>query len=250
MDWSLIGCWRSHVTYAPDEADLRSPLVTDTAVGAAWRCLRCGTFVVGEPHGSGPATDAPIVRRGRELRDAVVLRVLAVERTLRGLILGGAAYAVWTFRNEKHDIRSAFEANLPLLNPIADRLGWQLSDSVLIRDARHLLTISEHTLLLIALALTAYAAVELLEGVGLWLLKRWGEYFAVVATASFIPFEVYELAHRFTALKVVALVLNVAVVVYIIAAKRLFGVRGGAAAHAEERRSAAILELHQAADAR
>ena len=46
MDWSLFGCARKgHVTYAPDEPDLRDRLTAPTAGGTAWRCLRCGTFV-------------------------------------------------------------------------------------------------------------------------------------------------------------------------------------------------------------
>ena len=41
MDWSLFGCARKgHVTYEPDEPDLRDRLMTPTAGGTAWRCLR------------------------------------------------------------------------------------------------------------------------------------------------------------------------------------------------------------------
>ena len=62
MDWSLLGCARTgHVTYAPDEPDLRDRLMAPTAGGTAWRCLRCGAFVTGGPHGSGPAAAAPLV---------------------------------------------------------------------------------------------------------------------------------------------------------------------------------------------
>src|SRR6476659_7797204 len=81
VDWSLRGCARhGHATYAPDEPDLRARLRADTAAGEAWRCLRCASFVVGPPRGSGPADGAPIVLRDRALRDAVVLRLFAVER--------------------------------------------------------------------------------------------------------------------------------------------------------------------------
>src|SRR5258705_6688329 len=42
VDWSLFGCARKgHVTYAPDEPELRDRLVAPTAGGTAWRCLRC-----------------------------------------------------------------------------------------------------------------------------------------------------------------------------------------------------------------
>ena len=52
----------------------------------------------------------------------------------------------------------------------------------------------------------------------------------MLVTASLLPVEVYELVHRVTPFKVVAFIVNVAVVVYLLYAKRLFGVRGGAAA--------------------
>ena len=72
MDWSLLGCgWSGHVTYAPAEPELRARLSVPTADGLAWRCLRCGTFVAGEPAGSGPAAAAPEPRRDKDLRGAI-----------------------------------------------------------------------------------------------------------------------------------------------------------------------------------
>lgn len=250
MDWNLLGCARRHLTYAPDEPEFRDRLLLHTPAGEAWRCLRCGTYVLGAAMGNGPADDAPVPRRGRELRDAIVLRLLGLERALRAVVILGAAYAVWTFRNEKSHLQHAFDQNLPLLRPIADRLGWQLSDSSVVHEVRHLLTISQTTLLLIALVLVVYAAVEAVECAGLMSLRRWGEYFAVVATSAFIPFEVYELIDEQTWLRVIALVFNIAVVVYIVVAKRLFGARGGLRAYEEERASARIMDLAETSETR
>ena len=53
--------------------------------------------------------------------------------------------------------------------------------------------------------------------------------------ASLLPVEIYELAHRLSPLKVLAFVINVAVVAYLLYAKRLFGIRGGARAEEEIR---------------
>jgi len=61
-----------------------------------------------------------------------------------------------------------------------------------------------------------YATLFLVEGIGLWLQRRWAEYLTVVATASFIPFEIYEVARRVTATRIVALVVNLAILVYLI----------------------------------
>jgi uncharacterized membrane protein (DUF2068 family) len=61
-----------------------------------------------------------------------------------------------------------------------------------------------------------YAATFAVEGVGLVRRKRWAEWLTVVVTASFIPLEIYELVSHFGAGKVAALVLNVAIVAYLV----------------------------------
>jgi uncharacterized membrane protein (DUF2068 family) len=62
----------------------------------------------------------------------------------------------------------------------------------------------------------AYGVLEVVEGYGLWMRHRWAEWLTVVATSLlFIP-EVWELANRFSVLKVLALVVNAVVVGYLI----------------------------------
>ncbi len=61
-----------------------------------------------------------------------------------------------------------------------------------------------------------YALMYLVEGTGLLLRKRWGEYFTVLATGFFIPLEVYEVIRRVTALRLGILIINVAIVIYLI----------------------------------
>lgn len=61
-----------------------------------------------------------------------------------------------------------------------------------------------------------YSALLLTEGTGLMLRKHWAEYFTIIATSSFIPLEVYELVRRATFTRGVVLLLNVAVVVYLV----------------------------------
>jgi uncharacterized membrane protein (DUF2068 family) len=62
-----------------------------------------------------------------------------------------------------------------------------------------------------------YAGLFGTEGVGLWMGRRWAEYLTIVATGSFIPLEAVELARRVTAVRAGALILNLAVVIYLIA---------------------------------
>jgi uncharacterized membrane protein (DUF2068 family) len=75
-----------------------------------------------------------------------------------------------------------------------------------------------------ALALTAfgYAALMGTEGIGLYLRKPWARWFTIIATSSLIPVEVYEIVREVHLLRVVILVVNVAVVVYLYRRKEVF----------------------------
>jgi uncharacterized membrane protein (DUF2068 family) len=248
FDWNLRVCSRrGHITYAPDEPHLRERLHTATAVGEAWRCLRCGDFAVGEPHGSGPADRAPEVPRGKALRDLFILRFLAVERILRGVFIVLAAWAVWEFSNAQDAVQRFFERNLSAFDPIAVHYHYDLNHSPIVDSIRHVFTYQHSTLLLVAGALLGYALIEIVEGFGLWAAKRWAEYLTEVATAAFLPLEIYELTEKVSGLKIATLSLNILAVVYILLAKRLFGLRGGAAAFEAERRGASLLEVEEAA---
>jgi len=249
VDWSLFGCARKgHLTYAPDEPALRDRLITQTVGGTAWRCLRCGAFVTGEPHGTGPATAAPLVRRGRELRSELILRVFAVERFLRFLVIGAAAYGVWRFKYDRVGIQRAFNHDLPAIRNLYQDLGFDFSHSKLLPFIQHSFTYTSGWLTLVAIALAVYALVELAEAVGLWLARRWGEYLAMVATSAFLPLEIWELAAgHVTWLKVTAFVINLALVIYLVWTRRLFGVRGGKAAYEARLRSESLIEVEQAA---
>ena len=248
MDWSLRACGRKgHVTYAPDEAELFERLHVDTPAGEAWRCLRCADFVVGPPVSSGPADEAPIVLRDRALRDATVLRLLAVERGIRALVLLALAYGVLRFRGSQSNLRATFERALPAARPLQRALHINLTDSAYVERIQKVLSSKPHTLTLLFIALLAYGALEMLEAVGLFLLKRWGEYVAAVGTAIFLPLEVHELLNMVTVVRAGAFLINVAAVVYLVLTKRLFGVRGGRAAFEAERESASLLEIEGAA---
>ncbi|MFI9174587.1 hypothetical protein [Streptomyces lincolnensis] len=83
--------------------------------GTAWRCLRCGDFALGAPHGAGAADRAPLVPRGKGLRDVFVLRFLAVERAVRGVFIVLVALAVWRFGNSKDAVRRLFDEYLDVL---------------------------------------------------------------------------------------------------------------------------------------
>ena len=65
-----------------------------------------------------------------------------------------------------------------------------------------------------------YALLFTIEGVGLWRGRRWAEYLTVMATLSLVPLELFEVLRAVTPARVAALVVNLAVVAYLIGRMR------------------------------
>ena len=61
-----------------------------------------------------------------------------------------------------------------------------------------------------------YSALFLTEGIGLWLLKRWAEWLTVIITASLIPVEIYEIHRQLTPVRILLLLINVGVLVFLV----------------------------------
>jgi len=69
---------------------------------------------------------------------------------------------------------------------------------------------------LVSLVTFLYSALFLTEGIGLLLAKHWAEWLTIVVTASFLVPEIYELAKGFNGFKFILLLLNLAIVVYLL----------------------------------
>jgi uncharacterized membrane protein (DUF2068 family) len=154
---------------------------------------------------------------------------------------------VFKVRGSQGRLRAAFDRDLPLLRPFASQIGWNPDESRIVKSIEKAFSLSPATLSWIAAGLLAYAAIELVEAVGLWLGYRWGEYFAVVATSVFLPLEVYELTEKITALRLGALLVNVVAVLWLLWSKRLFGLNGGGRAYRAEHAEASLLTVERAA---
>lgn len=73
-----------------------------------------------------------------------------------------------------------------------------------------------HRLEAIAIGAFLFAALFLVEGVGLWVGKRWAQYLTVVATMVFLPYEIYQLSRLATATRAAVLLLNLGIVILLI----------------------------------
>jgi uncharacterized membrane protein (DUF2068 family) len=204
--------------------------------------LRCGTFVRGAPNAGGPAAQAPLVPRGKEIRSRMILKLFAVERFVRALIFGAASYFLWGFRSSHTSIERAFDRELPVLRDLFRQLGFNIDHSKLVGLLREALTLSSHSITLLALGATAYAAIEVVEAVGLWQARRWGEYFAMVATSLGLPLEIYDLTRKVTVTALVLLAVNLLLVLYLAITKRLFGIRGGKRAYEARLMEESVME--------
>jgi uncharacterized membrane protein (DUF2068 family) len=242
--WELLTCGvTGHELVGTDAAALRpeDALYAREERGLRWyRCLRCDSWLP-LPEPAEPTRAVPPDRReielplrGKALRDGVVLRLIAIDRAVHFFVLALLAVAVFLFASNEVRLRHVFYR---VANAVQGGSAGP-THSVgggLFRSLGHVVNLSSTTLYAVAAAAAAYALLEGTEAVGLWLQKRWAEYLTFVATIVFIPYEVYELARTISPFKVVALIINVLIALYLLFAKRLFGLRGGAAADQRER---------------
>jgi uncharacterized membrane protein (DUF2068 family) len=222
--------------------------------GVRWhRCLRCDSWLPVHPP-EPPDRERPPAReeidlplRGKPLRDKIVLRLIAVNRALHFLVLGLIGGLILFFASHRNDLRGPFYRVLADLQTGAssDRPG---ASHGLLHEIERAFSLRSETIKLVGAVFLVYAAVEGIEAVGLWYQRRWAEYLTFLVTASLLPLEFYELSLKFSALKVVTVIINLAVVAYLLYAKRLFGLRGGVKAeHAERERDVGWPALERSA---
>jgi uncharacterized membrane protein (DUF2068 family) len=135
------------------------------------------------------------------------LWLIAAFKLLKGFAL--LAVGIGALRLLHKDVASAAEHWINVFrvdphNHFIDLLLTKLS----ILDDRKLKQLSIGTFI--------YSAIFFTEGIGLALHKRWAEYFTIITTASFLPLEVYELAKGASYGKGLALLVNLAVVAYLV----------------------------------
>jgi uncharacterized membrane protein (DUF2068 family) len=238
--WELLVCGvHGHELVGLDVRELRPEdrLFVREYDGARWhRCLRCDSWLPLPPPEQPTRDRLPtpdqieLPLRGKPLRDKIVLRAIAIDRALHFVVLGLIALALFVFANHQADLHHRFYR---VLNDLQVATGGNPSSGHkhgLLHWLDELFTLKSSKLRLAALGIGAYALLEGVEAVGLWLQKRWAEYLTLVATTALLPLEVYELSRTVSPFKVIALIVNIAIVVYLLFAKRLFGIRGGAAA--------------------
>lgn len=135
-----------------------------------------------------------------------LLRIIAVFKFIKAALL--AATGIGALRLVKYDV---FEYATYLVGKYHLNPGNRFIAHVLARTT----DVTPKRLHELGIIAFIYSALFLAEGIGLWSLKRWGEWVTIVITSSLLPFEIYEVWHRFTLPKTAVLLINVAVVWYL-----------------------------------
>jgi uncharacterized membrane protein (DUF2068 family) len=175
--------------------------------------------------------DLDVPKRGGPLRDSIILKLIAIDRGVHAVVF--AAFAALLIYIDLHLGGLQHGAN-DLLNALKNALsntGQAASRDFISRALTSILRLNKNTIAVLAGTAIVYAVVESVEAVGLWLEKRWAEYLTAIATAGFLPFEIRALIDRVTVVRLVALILNLAILIWLLWRKKLFGLNGGYRPH-------------------
>jgi uncharacterized membrane protein (DUF2068 family) len=148
----------------------------------------------------------PAKNRSHSRGDGALLAI-AIFKFVKGAVVLALAFGALTFIHK--DVASEVEYWLDQLRIDPDNkfIGALLSKLQLVhpKELKELSALG-----------AAYAALFLTEGTGLLFRKRWAEWLTIIATSSLMPIEVYELVKEFTGVRLLALLINAAVVLYLI----------------------------------
>lgn len=139
--------------------------------------------------------------------DTKLLRLIAIFKLLKAALL--IAVGVGALRLVHTDITTLLEKWVARfgLNPGSRYVGHVFLEAA---------TLTPNRIRDLAVGSFIYAALFLTEGIGLWLVKRWAVWFSIIITGSLLPVEVHEIFRHPTLARVLVLVVNIAVVAFLL----------------------------------
>ena len=135
------------------------------------------------------------------------VRAVASLEALKGVLVVVAGFGLLSLVH--HDLQTVAESLVRLshLNPARHYPQVFIEAAANLNDSR---------LRLLAALAFLYACARFVEAYGLWRVRAWAEWFAIVSGGIYLPVEVFELLKHATILKGVVLLVNVAIVAYLI----------------------------------
>ena len=149
----------------------------------------------------------PARRSAAPQKSPKTLLLIALFKLFKGILL--VMVGIGTVKLLHHDTAETFNHWVSVLRVDPDnRFIHGLLSRLLSASPKQLKAMSAGTFV--------YAALLLTEGAGLLLRKRWAEYFTIITTAGLIPLEVYELVKHPSTAKIAVLIVNAAIVLYLV----------------------------------
>ncbi len=236
--WSSETWWcsmKGHVAPGATVAEIRPE---DAAVARPLgggqrlcRCMRCDLWIPYQAPEPDEITseqmpeELPEPKRGKALDERIVVRAISLERWLHVTFYANLAILL-----------IVVEFGLPYIHNYALQIldNWQqvVSDGrpatgYLAEALQKIVDLDRAQVAVLLVVVLAYGSLEGTEAFFLWRGKRWAEYLTVVASVSLMPLTIVALIDKVTVFRLSGLLLELAILAYLIFAKRLFGVRGG-----------------------
>lgn len=156
--------------------------------------------------------------RGQEAHsNKGVVRAIAVFKLIKALLLIGVGLGAFKLLND---------ATADTADRWVSVLAWRLGPKAASTLGHNLANLDDSQLIVAGIVASLYAVLFAVEGVGLWMSRRWAEYLTIIATSSLVPFEVYELVRHASWQRGATLGINLAVVAYLVWKVRQPGSRG------------------------
>jgi uncharacterized membrane protein (DUF2068 family) len=140
-------------------------------------------------------------------KNALVLRLIAAEKFLRGALLLVIGLKLLTLIGDNVHERAV---------EFVQRHGIDMAHRWVQSALDKLNGIGDRQLTEFGIIAALYSLLMMVEGVGLWLGYRWAEYVTIVSTALLMPLEIYEMIEKFTFVRLGLLIVNIAIVIYLI----------------------------------
>ena len=135
------------------------------------------------------------------------VRIVAVFEALKGALVVGAGLGLLSLMH--HDLQATAERLVrhSHLNPARHYPRIFIEAAAHMNDAR---------LRSLAALAFLYAVVRFVEAYGLWRMRVWAEWFAIIAGSVFLPVEIYEMYRRATWMRGIVLLTNLFIVAYLV----------------------------------
>jgi uncharacterized membrane protein (DUF2068 family) len=152
-------------------------------------------------------TDSPVRLAQERKQHNKFLILIAAYKVLQALLF--VAVGIGALRLLHKDIDDVLSqvAYVLRFNPESRFINFLLDKATLVNDP---------LLRRIGAVAFSYAALSLAEGIGLYLEKAWGELLTLGITASFLPWEIFEVVRRLTGMRVGLLIINFLVFLYLL----------------------------------